>query len=70
MLASKKMGYFRIVALPAMVIAANAQRPPQPHSFNTAPAPSSLVLLLAGLIVLLGWNWWRGRSRGKTASRD
>jgi hypothetical protein len=51
-------------------MAANAQRAPQPHTFSTAPAPSSLVLLLAGLIVLIGWSWWRGRSRRETTSRE
>jgi hypothetical protein len=63
------MPCFRILALPAIAMAANAQRAPQPHMFNTAPAPSSLVLLLAGLIVLIGWNWRRSRVRRET-SRD
>lgn len=33
---------------------------PRPMVFT--PAPSSLLLVLAGLAVVLGWNWWRSRS--------
>ena len=44
---------------------------PRPDSFlPSTPAPSSLVLLLAGLIVLFGWSWLRSRSRGTQNSRD
>jgi PEP-CTERM motif len=34
-----------------------------PNAILATPAPSSLWLLLAGLVVLAGWNWWRRRTR-------
>lgn len=47
--------------------AARADTQGDPRPMRITPAPSSLVLLLAGLLVLLGWNWWRGRARGRDA---
>jgi hypothetical protein len=43
---------------------------PRPEGFGSAPAPSSLLLLIAGFAVLLGWRWWRSRARAQQASRD
>jgi hypothetical protein len=54
----------------AVAIAGQKDSAPRPQGFVSAPAPSSLVLLLAGLAVLLAWNWWRGRGRGQHVSRD
>lgn len=41
-----------------------------PEGLGGAPAPSSFVLVLAGLAVVLGWNWWRSRSRAQRTARD
>jgi hypothetical protein len=35
-----------------------------------APVPSSFLLVLAGMIGLLAWNWLRSRSRRDQTSRD
>jgi hypothetical protein len=61
---SLKVRVFRLMALGAILtaVALGQQKKisdPRPMAFS--PAPSSLVLLLAGLAVLLAWNWWRGR---------
>jgi hypothetical protein len=51
-------------AIFSLILAGSARadtHDPRPMTF--APAPSSLVLLLAGLAVLVGWSWWRGRTR-------
>jgi hypothetical protein len=56
------------LALAFAACAAQTKAPARPQAF--APAPSSLILLLAGLVALAGWNWWRRRSRGVQDSRD
>lgn len=61
-----------VVGLAAAVIAfgAPAGPAPRPQSFGSLPAPSSFLLVVAGLAGLVGWNWWRGRSRAQQNSRD
>jgi hypothetical protein len=51
-------------------VAGQADTTPRPHTFDTTPAPSSFILLLAGMIGLLAWNWWRTRPRGPAKLRD
>jgi hypothetical protein len=43
---------------------------PHPQGFGTTPAPSSLLLVIAGFAVLLAWRWWRTRARAQQGSRD
>jgi hypothetical protein len=45
---------------------AQADAKPRPEGFGPAtPVPSSFLLVIAGLAVLLGWRWWRSRARAQ-----
>jgi hypothetical protein len=55
-------------ALAMAAAAAQAQSEGRPHpdgfgSPSATPVPSSLLLVMAGFAVLLGWRWWRSRTR-------
>ncbi|HEX5227797.1 MAG TPA: hypothetical protein VFW44_08810 [Bryobacteraceae bacterium] len=58
------------LALAGALLADRPTAKPHPQGFGSAPAPSSLVLVLAGLAGLLIWNWWRGRARGERTSSE
>jgi len=71
----------RILSLAAVNVwlamdAAHAQSEGRPHPDGfgppppATPVPSSLLLVMAGFAVLLGWRWWRSRARVQQASRD
>jgi hypothetical protein len=65
-----------IVSVTVAVVSAVAQTAAasRPQAFGppppAAPTPSSLLLVLAGLIGLVGWNCWRNRLRRQQTSRD
>lgn len=48
------------VIVPAIALAGQTAAKPRPLNFT--PVPSSLLLVVVGMIGLLGWNWWRNRS--------
>ncbi|MGB6944458.1 MAG: hypothetical protein WBE37_18815 [Bryobacteraceae bacterium] len=50
--------------------AAQAGPAPRPQNFGSLPAPSSFLLVVTGLAGVVGWNWWRNRSRAQQNSRD
>jgi hypothetical protein len=60
--------------LSTTAVFAAQQGDPRPHGFVIVPIPSSLLLLLTGLVAVIGWNWawnrWRSRSRGHQASNS
>jgi hypothetical protein len=51
-----------VLAIGAHAAQAQSAAKPRPQGFATAPAPSSLLLVIAGFAVLLGWRWWRSRA--------
>lgn len=53
-----------------MALALAQKKNPEPRPLAYTPAPSSLILVVSGLVVLLGWNWWRSRTRREQTSRD
>jgi hypothetical protein len=59
-----------LLALGAEAAQAQPAAKPRPEGFATTPAPSSLLLVIAGFSVLLGWRWWRSRARVQQASRN
>lgn len=56
--------HYSIVSMILTAVAMGGQvtAKPRPHGFTAVPAPSSLLLVIAGMIALLGWSWWRNRS--------
>jgi hypothetical protein len=58
------------VTLTAFALAEHTGAKPKPHGFAPVPAPSSLLLVVAGMIGLLGWNWWRNRALQNRATKD
>ena len=58
------------VTLTAFALGEHAGAKPKPHGFNPVPAPSSLLLVVAGMIGLLGWNWWRNRALQNRAHKE
>ena len=58
------------VIVAAIATAAQSGAKPRPHNFTPVPAPSSFLLVLAGMIGLLGWNAWRIRRRKGIDARD
>jgi hypothetical protein len=59
-----KTFHYSIVStiLAAAAIGGQTTAKPRPHGFTAVPAPSSLLLVVTGMLGLLGWNWWRRRS--------
>lgn len=53
-----------------MAVVLAEKKNPEPHPLAFTPAPSSFVLVLSGLVIVLGWNWWRSRSRREQTSRS
>jgi hypothetical protein len=55
------------LAIGAAAAQAQSEGRPHPEGFGppppATPVPSSLLLVLAGFAVLLGWRWWRSRAR-------
>jgi hypothetical protein len=51
-----------VLAIGAQAAQAQPAAKPRPQGFATTPAPSSLLLVIAGFAVLLGWRWWRSRA--------
>jgi len=53
---------------------AQSEARPHPEGFGPPPSPtpipSSLLLVMAGFAVLLGWRWWRSRARPDQVSQD
>jgi hypothetical protein len=52
---------YAIVSAIGAVAAIADQIGPKPRPLNFTPVPSSLLLVVVGMIGLLGWNWWRNR---------
>jgi hypothetical protein len=58
------------VTLTAFALADHTGAKPKPHGFTPVPVPSSLLLVVAGMIGLMGWNWWRNRALQNRARQD
>jgi hypothetical protein len=56
------------LAIVAAAAQAQSEARPHPDGFGSPPStpvPSSLLLVMAGFAVLLGWRWWRSRTRAQ-----